>query len=372
MVRFVPTNRLEPGDIVARPIHGTNGAVLLQPGVALSSLEIRSLAASGFPGLYVRDPNGPVGDVSDVIADATRAAAIHRLWQTFRDLEQGQQPPWTPLVDSIDEMLGDILAEPDVVVNLTDLRGHDGYTFGHSVNVAAMSLLIGHDLGLGADELRTLGLGALLHDIGKLAIPVGTLRQRGPLTDEQWRLIEEHPRIGFDILRRCYDFDASVARIAHQHHERLDGTGYPRGLAGDAIDRYARIVAVVDVYDAMRSARVYRRAVPVHQVLEVVRRGRGVKFAPEATDSLLRLVAPYPVGTCVKLTTGEIGVVAEVPAAGRDRPLVRILRNEGGAAVGGRVVRNLAEELDVRIEGVLPGPDKDWRGHGSGRSRSAG
>lgn len=368
MMRFVPISRLKPGEIVARAIYGYNGIALLMPGAVLSGFEIRRLAALGFPGVYVRDPDSIVPDVPDVISDATRSAAVNRLWHTFRDLEQGNRLQYAPLFDSIDDMLDEILTDSNVVVNLSDLRSHDGYTFGHSVNVAAMSLLIGYDLGLSIDQLRTLGLGALLHDIGKIGIPGETLRQRGPLNDDQWCLIQEHPRLGFDILRHYYEFSLAIAHIAYQHHERLDGSGYPRGLKGDAIHRYARIVAVVDIYDAMRSERVYRPGVPVHKVLEQVKRGRGTKFAPEVVDSLLRRVAPYPVGTTVRLSTGEVGVVTEVPPGARDRPTVTVLLDSKGIAVDTKLVRELAEDTGVWIERVLPALGKE---HGDGEARQS-
>src|SRR5690606_41900423 len=157
-----------------------------------------------------------------------------------------------------------------------------------TVNVAAKSRRMGYDLGLSIKELRTLCLGARMHDIVKIAKPSETLRQRGPMTSEQWQMIRQHTRMGFDILRRYYEFSLAIAHIAYQHHERLDGSGYPRGLTGDCIHRYARIVAVVDIYDAMRSERVYRPAVPVHEVLEEIRKGAGEKFAPEVVNRLLR------------------------------------------------------------------------------------
>lgn len=372
MIRFVPTSRLQAGEIVARAVHAHNGTVLLKPGAALSAFEIRRLGVLGFPGVYVRDEDSVIPDVPELVSDATRSAVMNRLWHTFRDLEQGNRPQYAPLFDSIDDMLDDILTDSNVIVNLSDLRSHDGYTFGHSVNVAAMSLLIGHDLGLDVQQLRTLGLGALLHDIGKIAIPGETLRQRGPLTDDQWRLVQEHPRLGFDILRRYYEFSLTIALIAYQHHERLDGSGYPRGLKGDAIHPFARIVAVVDIYDAMRSERVYRPGVPVHRVLEEVKRGRGVKFAPEVVDSLLRRVAPYPVGTTVRLNTGEIGVVTEVPADARDRPTVRVLLTGVGTPVVGETFRDLVEDADIVIDRVLPGLGKDEWDHDSGQSLPAG
>lgn len=363
MIRFVPMGQLRPGAVVARAIYGYNGDALFRPGSTLSGLAIRRLAALGCPGVYVRDLESSLPDVTDLVSDATRTAVINRLWHTFRELEHGNRLQYAPLFNSVHELLQDVLADSNVLVNLSDLRSHDGYTFGHSVNVAAMSLVIGYDLGFSFDQLRTLGLGALLHDIGKIGIPGETLRQRGPLTNDQWRLVQEHPRLGFEILRHYYEFSLAIAHIAYQHHERLDGSGYPRGLKGDAIHQYARIVAVVDVFDAMRSERVYRPGVPVHKVLEQLQRGRGTKFAPEVVDSLLRRVAPYPVGTTVRLSNGEVGVVTAVPPGARDRPTVTVLFDAAGTAVDGKLVRELADDIHIRIERVLPALGKDqWEG----------
>lgn len=359
MVRFVPISRLQPGTVLARTVGRLGGDVLFPAGVTLSEAEIRRLAAAGFPGAYIVDSDGLLPDGPQLFADATRIAAMNRVWHTFRELEQGSPVEYASLVDCLDAMLQDILSAPEVLVNLSDLRSHDGYTFGHSVNVAALSMLIGHDLGLTPEQLRTLGLGALLHDIGKIAIPAETLRKRGPLSDEEWRLIREHPHLGCEIVRHYYGFNLAISYIAHQHHERLDGSGYPQGLRGDAIHRYARIVAVVDVFDAMRSERVYRPGVPVHKVLEEIRRGRGTKFASEVVDSLLRRVAPYPVGTTVQLSTGEVGVVTQVPPDARDRPVVRVLMGPNGATAKGQVVRRLADHPDIAICRVLPALRKE-------------
>jgi len=359
MVRFVPIRELQPGSVVARAIVGLNSAPLARDGVALSEELIGRLEAMGFPGAYVDDPQALLPDKPELMVDATRAAVMNRVWHTFRELEQGSAREYGELASRLSAIIEDALSVPHVLDNLTDLRSHDVYTFGHSVNVAALSLLIGHDLGLSPEQLHTLALGALLHDIGKIAVPVEILRRPGPLSDEQWRRIVDHPRVGYDILRLYYGFSLAICHIAYQHHERLDGSGYPRGLRGDAIQRYARIVAVVDLFDAMRTERVYRPSIPVHQVREEIRRGRGTAFAPDVVDSLLRRVAPYPVGTAVRLSTGEVGVVTEVPLDSRDRPVVRVLMSPSGEAVEGVVVRRLAEHANVAIERVLPGLGKD-------------
>lgn len=359
MVRFVPISELQPGFVAARAIHSLHGALLVSAGTALSAEQIRRLELMGLPGVYVDDPGALLPDAPQLIADVTRAAAMNRVWHTFREVEQGNALEFGALAGRLAAMLEDALSDPRVLDNLSDLRSHDGYTFGHSVNVAALSLLIGYDLGLSPEQLRTLAIGALLHDVGKIAVPAETLRQRGPLSGEQWQLVREHPRFGFDILRQYYGLSLAVSHIAYQHHERLDGSGYPRGLRGDAIHRYARIVAVVDIFDAMRSERVYRPGVPVHKVLEEIQRGRGTKFASDVVDSLLRRVAPFPVGTTVRLSTGEVGVVAEVPLEARHRPVVRVLMNAAGHAVEGHVVRRLADHVDVVIERVLPAIGKD-------------
>ena len=358
-MRFVPIEQVIPGQRLARSVHREDGSLLVRAGKPLTAYEIRRLAAMGFPGVYVADPGEEDLSAPELISETTRAAAVAHLWHAYRMLEQGRRLDVVRLQDAVDNIVDEILAEPRVLMGLADLRSHDTYTFGHSVDVCALSVAIGRAMEMPPQQLRVLGLGALLHDIGKIGVPAEILRKPGRLTAEEWRYIEEHPRLGFDILRRYHEVPVPAAHVAYQHHERLDGSGYPRGLAGDQLHPYGRIAAVADVFDAMCAPRTYRPSFPVHAVLAFLQENSGTLFDATAVSCLARVVAPYPLGTTVRLSTGETGVVvALVPENGR-LPTVRILRDAQGRRVDPPVIRQLHTEPGVSIVAVVDREEVD-------------
>ncbi|GHG57218.1 HD-GYP domain-containing protein [Streptomyces griseocarneus] len=171
------------------------------------------------------------------------------------------------------------------LVQAVDLK--DRYTRGHSERVGRASVLIARELGIGGDRLEALRFAGTLHDVGKLAVPTGVLRKDGPLTPEERRIIELHPEYGHEMVRGIGFLDEARAAILH-HHERLDGTGYPYGLAGRQIPEFARVVAVADAFDAMTSTRSYSRARPVPVALAELDRCSGSHFDPRMVDALVR------------------------------------------------------------------------------------
>jgi putative nucleotidyltransferase with HDIG domain len=181
------------------------------------------------------------------------------------------------------------------LVAATEAR--DAYTRGHSRRVTELAVRLGHRAGLRPDALRQLAWGAELHDIGKIGVPDYILNKEGPLTDDERALIEQHPVIGWEIARQTRSLKA-LLEIIRWHHERIDGRGYPDGLAGDAIPLSARIVAVSDVWDALTSTRSYRPAWPVERAVGVMREGRGTQFDEACLDRFLELIeqegAPVP------------------------------------------------------------------------------
>ena len=160
----------------------------------------------------------------------------------------------------------------------------------HTRRVATLSVQIGEKLGLSPTRLRSLAIGGLLHDIGKLSIPDAILQKPGPLDDEEYDVVKQHPERGRELLNELGGFDAAVGRLVLDHHERLDGSGYPRGLAGDELDLSTRILAVCDVYDALVSKRAYRPAWTREQALELLRDESGAAFDPRCVAALERLV----------------------------------------------------------------------------------
>jgi putative nucleotidyltransferase with HDIG domain len=172
----------------------------------------------------------------------------------------------------------------------SSLHEHDPSTLAHSRKVALLAIAVGERLGLPRPALRRLAVAGLLHDIGKLRIATEILNKPGALTDAEYRTIQTHPQAGADILSHVGSFDEELP-IVLAHHERLDGRGYPHGLAGDRIPLEARILAICDVYDALTSWRAYREPWPQQRALELITEETGTAFDPLCATALLTVVA---------------------------------------------------------------------------------
>jgi putative nucleotidyltransferase with HDIG domain len=227
-------------------------------------------------------------------------------------------------------LLSEVRENTVAVVALTYLCQCDDYTIEHSVDVAILLVAIARVLGVPEAELAPLALAGLMHDVGKQRVPHRILQKAEALTDEEFAEIRRHPQYGYELLAECPDCPESTRAVALEHHERLDGTGYPGRLTGAELHPYSRIVAVADTFDAMTSDRVYRRGCsPRRAVLEIYR-DRERRLDAEAVDGLIKLIGVYPVGTRVLLTTGEHGVVVAPNPDDTTRPVVRIDRDARG------------------------------------------
>jgi len=191
----------------------------------------------------------------------------------------------------------DLVAEEEAFLGshvralLVDLADKDTYTEEHTRRVALRAVQVGDELGLAAERLRDLALGGLLHDIGKLSIPDEILKRPGPLSQREFELVEEHPERGKRLLRELGGFSENVLRLVHDHHERLDGSGYPQGLGRSELDLDTRILSACDVYDALRSRRVYRAAWTHEEAMRLLRGSAGTIFDARSVDALERVLA---------------------------------------------------------------------------------
>lgn len=196
------------------------------------------------------------------------------------------------------------------------IDANSAWTAGHSERVTRVALVVGRRLGLSSDELETLHRGGLLHDIGKIGVPPGILDKPGALTDEEWKIMKMHPTLGAQILAPLPVFADAIPIVLH-HHERYDGTGYPMQLAGEAIPRLARVLAVADTFDALVSRRPYREGVPIAETMAYIRRGRGTHFDPLMADAML---AAYDAGEIVVASaTSAQAELAQAMEKGRYR-----------------------------------------------------
>jgi HD-GYP domain-containing protein (c-di-GMP phosphodiesterase class II) len=258
----------------------------------------------------------------------------------------------TAVKDIVDTLIADLGENPRLMINVLDIRTHDDYTFAHSVNVCSFAILVGISMGLNNLALREMGVGALMHDLGKTLIPQEVLNKPGKLTEEEYEMVKLHAFDGFNILKH-QEIGLLSAHISLQHHERFDGTGYPRGLAGEDIHPYARIVAVADVYDAMVSDRIYRPRFLPHDAAQWLTAQSDRLFARDVVRAFLQRVVFYPVGTMVRLSNGVVGVVVDVNQPMTTRPVVRVLYDASNQEVGEAYEIDLVKHLEYSIIKVV-------------------
>jgi len=211
---------------------------------------------------------------------------------------------------------------------LTALKNYDNYTFTHLVNVSILTMAQARALGVDGPLLREFGLGGLMHDIGKVRVPAPILKKPEKLTDEEFAIMRQHPVDGAEILRRTPDLAPLVPLVSFEHHLRTDGSGYPFGVSRPVLNLATMLTSIADVYDAMRSRRAYQNGVPSQRVLEVLRRNDGRQFDQHLVRRFVQLLGIYPIGTAVRLNTGEIAVVTRTNAAEPHRPRVRVLLSD--------------------------------------------
>jgi HD-GYP domain-containing protein (c-di-GMP phosphodiesterase class II) len=228
----------------------------------------------------------------------------------------------------VNKILDELLENEDILYSLSEIKHVDDYTFEHSVNVCILSLITGIGLGFDINNLRDLGTGAILHDIGKLCIPREILKKPSQLTVEEFEEIKKHTYLGYEILKKSGNISLAASYIAFGHHERYDGSGYPLQLKKENIQLYSRIVAIADVYDALTSDRVYRKRLKPHEVYDYITSLGVHHFDPRVVESFVRYVTVYPAGTGVLLNTRERAVVVRNNRNFPTRPVVRIIYDE--------------------------------------------
>jgi putative nucleotidyltransferase with HDIG domain len=323
------------------------GRVLVAAGTRMSAGLCQALVRRGYMQIYVLD--GIADDVvpDDALRPQTRALALRTVRSCYRDVGQGQPLPLEAISRTVDEVLRDLLASGGAATEFASLQGASEPTYLHSVNVCVYALVIGQAMGVHGEELRALGTGALLHDIGKV-LCADVCDKPGPLTAEEWTRVRQHPVDGFEMLRQYRELHLFVAHIAFQHHERMDGSGYPRGLQGDQILLLARIAAVADTYDAIISARPFAKGRPPHEAMEELRSRGGNLFDPEVVRTFVQRMAIYPSATPVLLADGSLAVVV-TQTTDPTTPVVRILGRAGqvysdqeeGPASGDHAIRQV-------------------------------
>lgn len=365
-MRFMPVIYVREGAKLGKHIYDDEGRILLKKGATLTRKILNRINEMGIRSVYIDDEFSDV-ELEDVIKPELRNKAISAVKEVFAHFEKftkymnenpiqnrSQIKKFNQKKDEYLQFLGkiaediinDILSNKHVIVNLIDIKSADNYTYQHCINVAVLSLVLGIEMKLNKRELKNLCLGAMLHDIGKTIIPKEILLKKGKLTKEEFEIIKEHAAKGYEYLKSSIDIPGTARIITLQHHEKVDGSGYPQGLSDNEINKLSKIVAIADVYDALTSDRPYRQAMSPNEALEYIYANGGSHFDFEMVKTFSSKIIPYPVGTLVKLSNGEIAVVEDIMPNFPLRPKVRIISNDNGKVI------DLMKEKNLAITGI--------------------
>ena len=257
-------------------------------------------------------------------ARSRRDQALELVWETYQNLFAGKAIDYGSVELTVQGLVRGLLADRNVYRSLVDIKDYHNYTFNHVVNVAILSLLVGADLGLTAEQLTGLGVAALLHDVGKLSVPGELLRKLGGLSDEEWYIMRQHPVEGARILLDQCGYQNIGVTVALEHHARYDLSGYPTIVPARKLHLFSRIVSLSDVYDALTSDRSYRTGMMPDQAAGIILSARGKDFDPALMKHFIRSVGVYPRDCAVLLTNGELAIVEEPNPDDPLRPKVRL------------------------------------------------
>ncbi|GBE14006.1 cyclic di-GMP phosphodiesterase response regulator RpfG [bacterium BMS3Abin14] len=277
--------------------------------------------------------------VSNRFIESYRSAISH-MHDFFSEVRRGGIPPMGEVEGIVGNFMDLLGADKKMLMLCSNLKGYDSYTYQHCVNVGIQALLLGDMEGLDERGLRLVTLAGLMHDVGKMMVPDEILKKPGGLTFREWEAIKEHPVHSANIVSRMGISD-EVARAVEGHHMNLDGSGYPVRPAGIGPGPIARLIAVVDNYDAIMTVRSYKRPLSSGEALAELHRGIGSKHDPRHVDALMSMVGIYPPGSTVRLNTNEIGVVINPGRQGL--PVIRLLLDEDR--------RPFKETMDVDLSG---------------------
>lgn len=328
-MKHIPTQSLIPGMMVGREVTTENGVILIEKGMCLTKSQIKNLQSWGVRFLCISDSTDILSDTFPGLA-LTKASFMKRYFEAVESLKQVfeisshfKQLPIIEIRTLADQMISPLVNTIGVLDYLYEMESHCNYTFQHLVNVAIVTGIISRWLNFDAADYRDLVLAGLLHDIGKLFIPLAILDKPDKLSDGEFEIIKQHTLQGYNFIKDSTEISEKVKTVILQHHERNDGSGYPFGLVGKEIHEYAKVVAIADIYEAMTSNRPYRSRLTPFIVMELIIEQMHTKLDSGICIPFLDRMRDHFIGSDVLLSNGQQAKVIVLPSREWTKPLVR-------------------------------------------------
>ncbi|KAB3530497.1 HD-GYP domain-containing protein [Alkaliphilus pronyensis] len=355
-MKKVYLSQLKDGEPIPKDFYSKHGAVLIKKETQMTAALRKKLLMNNIDCFYTEaaifNPNlDDYPDISDEIVKEIEAIqkVYHNSFNEFSkqmdNIKNNHAFNKKVINEIANDLVNCITQHKQVYLGIEGIRKKDYYTYVHSIDVAIYAIIMGETLKLDKNYLRIIALAALLHDIGKIRIEDNILTKPSKLTYEEMELMKKHTTFGYNIVKDELGYSKEMAKIAWEHHERLDGNGYPRGVKGNSIHLFTRIIAICDIYNDITSDRVYRKGVLPHRGIEYLMSIVDSHIDRELTRKFVFNIAIYPIGTKVMLSNGEEGTVIDFQKGFPLRPIVKIK--------GKNIKRDLLKELTLFIKTVV-------------------
>lgn len=351
-ISVISIDEIKGGEILAKDIFLPNGAILMSEGAVLRPAYIERLKAMGFNKLSI-----VTHEISSLLDETTEKQIENQCRETVRTTidrySYGLDGELVDIAKVADNIMKEVLSQPEVLYNVSKIRDKSEGSYLHSINVSALSVLVGVKLRMQEHRLKNMAVGALLHDIGLVYVPFDLTKIDISNCDENTlKEIRKHVIYGYSAVERENWLSNTAKDIVINHHERIDGTGYPFHLTGEKISLESKIVALCDEFDNMVYGN-YMKKHKVHETMDYLVSQAGVKFDFKVTQSFLASVAAYPIGTIVSTNENETGVVVRQNQNIPTRPVIRIMTAAPSAKYQPGMEKDLTVELTTFIKDTI-------------------
>ena len=321
-------------DVAPPKLAASKSGAKRRPAAPATSTTITSRSGADAPAVPLRQELKQV-----VKAQQTASTSITHVMEEAR---MGKSLDTQDTKTAVAQIVGSISVNPSSMLWLTNLRQKHQRSASHCLNVSILAIAFGRHIGLPEADLNMLGQGAMLHDIGQMRVAPAILDKPDKLTEEERQVVRKHPVDGEAVLKLTKQLPDKVLEVVRWHHERLNGKGYPDGLAGDAVPLNALIVGMVDTYESLTSDSPYRAAMMPAEALRVLRTEGSDAYGKDLVQEFIRCLGIYPIGSLVECNNGALAVVVSSTQVSRLKPVIMVVRDEAGKETRPRMVLNLS------------------------------
>lgn len=349
-MRLVSLDQINSTEVLGKAIFDVDGRKLLNSGVSLRPAIIQKLYEKGISSIYIDDDISEGIEVDCLLCEETKTHAKLIVREEMHRLSQKNTMDYSKLSGVVDTILDEILSRKIEMVNVKDIRMQDEQTFAHSVNVCVMSIALASKLSLTVPKIKSIAMGALLHDIGKALLSPSLLNKTDALTESEMTEMKKHPVIGYNLLKDNPDTPATTKVSVLMHHEHFNGNGYPMNLTSDKIHYSARILTVCDEFDTAINDKKNENVLRTTDAVEYLIGASGHVFDKSIVDEFIKMIPIYSEGSIVLLSNGIVAIVVKNNPVNLTRPVVRAFYNPKTKTKYNKLhIIDLRTELSIKI-----------------------